>query len=107
VFWEKFYATFLDLASSCPNLYSDISALSLPNRMGMLLRLRRHPALRRKLLFGTDYPLRVFCWAGYGRMERSAQEETKTTNRFDRQYALCRGLSMGFRSIDDVVESVR
>jgi len=107
VFWEKFYSTFLDLAGSHPNFYSDISALSLPNRMGMLLRLRRHPELHGKLLFGTDYPLPVFRWAGYGRIERRAQEETRTTNRFDRQYALCRGLSVGFGSIDDIVESIR
>jgi len=106
-FREKFYATFLDFARSYPNFYSDISALSLPNRMGMLLRLRRHPDLHGRLLFGTDYPLPVFRWAGYGRMGRDAQEETKTTNRFDRQYGLCAGLGVGFGSLDGIVQSYR
>ena len=40
VFREKFYSTFLDLVQKYPNFYSDISALSLPNRLGMLLRMR-------------------------------------------------------------------
>jgi hypothetical protein len=106
-FREKFYSTFLDFVRKYPNFYSDISALSLPNRLGMLLRLRRHPATHARLLFGTDYPLPVFRWAGYGRLDPSAQQETKTRNRFDRQYALCAGLGVGFGSIDDVVQSIR
>lgn len=106
VFGEKFYSTFLDLVREYPHFYSDISALSLPNRMGMLLRLRRHPETHGRLLFGTDYPLPVFRWAGYGRLDRGAQEETKTTNRFDRQHALCAGLGVGFGSIDNIIPTI-
>ena len=105
VFWEKFYATFLDLAHSYKNFYSDISALSLPNRLGMLLRLRRHPDLHHRLVFGTDYPLPVFRWAAYGKMSLPTLKETKTTNRFDRQYALCKGLGVDFGSLDAIVEA--
>ncbi len=102
VFREKFCATFLDLVGKYPNFYSDISALSLPTRLGMLLRLRRHPETHGRLLFGTDYPLPVLRWAGYGRLDRGAREETKTKNRFDRQHALCTGLGLGFGSIDSL-----
>lgn len=105
VFWEKFYATFLDLAKSYKNFYSDISALSLPNRLGMLLRLRRHPDLHHRLIFGTDYPLPVFRWAAYGQMSLPILRETKTTNRFDRQYALCKGIGVDFGSLDAIVEA--
>lgn len=101
VFWEKFYETFLNLTRTYQNFYSDISALSLPNRLGMLFRLRRHPDLHRRLLFGTDYPLPVYRWAGYGR----GLGETKTTNRFDRQYALCKGLGVDFGSLDQIVSA--
>ena len=105
VFREKFYTTFLDLVHRYPNFYSDISALSLPNRLGMLLRLRRHPETHARLLFGTDYPLPVMKLAAYGRLGGKAREELQTDNRFDRQYALCSGLGVGFGSIDQIVGS--
>lgn len=34
--------------------------ISLSNRLGMLLKIRRHPEIFDRLLFGTDYPLSVF-----------------------------------------------
>lgn len=105
VFYEKFYRTFLDLAGKYPNFFSDISALSLPNRLGMLFRLRRHPELHNRLIFGTDYPLPVFRWASYGRVGLSAMKELATKNRFDRQYALCSQLGIGFGSLDNIVQA--
>jgi hypothetical protein len=103
LFWEKFYPTFLDLAHSYPNFYSDISALSLPNRLGMLFRLRRHPDLHHRLLFGTDYPLPVFRWACYGRVGWQGMKDLGTKNRFDRQYSLCTQLGIRFASFDKIV----
>jgi hypothetical protein len=105
IFYEKFYQTFLDLARNYPNFYSDISALRLPNRLGMLFRLRRHPELHHRLIFGTDYPLPVFRWASYGRVEWSAMKELGTKNRFDRQYALCSQLGIGFGSLDNILQA--
>jgi hypothetical protein len=102
VFYEKFYNTFLELARAYPNFFSDISALSLPNRLGMLLRLRQHPELHGRLLFGTDYPLPVFRWASYGRVGLSAMRAMRTKNRFDRQYVLCSELGIGFGSFERV-----
>ena len=105
IFYEKFYQTFLDLAHNYTNFYSDISALSLPNRLGMLFRLRRHPELHNRLIFGTDYPLPVFRWASYGRLGFRAMKELGTKNRFDRQYALCSQLGIGFGSLENIVQA--
>ena len=100
-FYEKFYRTFLDLAQRYPNFFADISALTLPNRMAMLLRLRRHPELSERLLFGTDYPLPVFSWACWGRMGLGRLREVlRTKNPFDRQYLICERLGLRFGSFD-------
>ncbi|MFY9561912.1 MAG: amidohydrolase family protein [Terriglobales bacterium] len=105
IFYEKFYQTFLDLVRAHTNFFSDISALSLPNRLGMLFRLRRHPELHHRLIFGTDYPLPVFGWACYGRVGLRAMKELGTKNRFDRQHVLCSQLGIGFGSLDKIVEA--
>lgn len=104
ILYEKFLPTFQDLAQRHPNFFADISALTLPNRMGMLLHLRHHPELQDRLLFGTDYPLSVFHLAAWGRVGlRSLSKIVRTTNRFDRQFAVCRGLGLNFRSFGDVI----
>jgi hypothetical protein len=106
-FYEKFYRTFLDMAQRYPNFYADISALTLPNRLKMLLRLRRHPELAERLLFGTDYPLPVFSWACWGRIGLGRLWEiARTTNPFDRQYLICQGLGLRFGSFDALSQSM-
>jgi len=101
---EKFLPTFHDLAKRYPNFYADISALTLPNRLRMLLHLTRHPELQGRLIFGTDYPLSVFHLAAWGRVGiRALSEMIRTKNRFDRQVAVCRGLGLGFRSFGEIV----
>ena len=107
-FHEKFYRTFLDLARGYPNFYADISALTLPNRMAMLLRLRRHPELSERLLFGTDYPLPVFSWACWGRIGLGRLWEiARTPNPFDRQYLICQRLGLRFGSFDALSEKMQ
>lgn len=102
--YEKFLPTFQDFAARFPNFYADISALTLLNRMRMLLHLRRHPELHDRLLFGTDYPLPVLHVAGWGRMGLTdLRDLIAITNRFDRQYALCRILGVKFRSIETLL----
>jgi len=105
-FYEKFYRTFLDLTRSYSNFFSDISALTLPNRLRMLLRLRRHPELHSRLIFGTDYPLSVFHLACWGRVGLAAMRQLfRTTNRFDRQYLVCRELGIHFGSFEQIVQA--
>ena len=102
--YEKFLPTFLDLAKRYPHFYADISALTLPNRLRMLLHLRQHPEIHERLLFGTDYPLSVFHIAAWGRVAiGTLRDMIRTKNRFDRQVAVCRGLGLGFRSLGEIV----
>jgi hypothetical protein len=85
-FRERHFPTMLELARRYPRFYVDTSALTIPNRVGALLRLRRHPELFDRLIFGTDYPLPVLAypclgvldWRGYGQARQAM-------NRFDRQ----------------------
>jgi predicted TIM-barrel fold metal-dependent hydrolase len=99
VFYEKFYPTLLELARRYPFFYTDLSALTHPNRFGMLLRLRRHPELFDRLLFGTDYPLAVFHFPCWGRVQlQDFKNVLRTTNRFDKQYLILKALGIGFRS---------
>jgi uncharacterized protein len=102
--YEKFLPTFQDFAKRYPHFYADISALTLPNRLKMLLHLRRHPELYDRLLFGTDYPLSVFHLAAWGRVGWGAlRKMIRTKNRFDRQVEVCRGLGLGFQSFAEIV----
>ena len=103
--YEKFIPTLHDFAKRYPNFYADISALTLPNRLKMLLHLRRQPELQDRLIFGTDYPLSVFHLAAWGRVgPGSLRDMIRTKNRFDRQVAVCRGLGVGFRSFGDFLQ---
>ncbi|HSL04662.1 MAG TPA: amidohydrolase family protein [Nitrospiraceae bacterium] len=104
MFYEKFLPTFQDLVKLYPHFYADVSALTLPNRMRMLLHLRRYPEIHERLLFGTDYPLSVFHIAAWGRVAfRALRDMIRTKNRFDRQVVICRGLNLDFRSLGDVL----
>jgi len=103
IFSEPYYRTFLDLVSRYKNFYADVSALTLPNRFGMLLRLRRHPEVHQRLLFGTDYPLSVFhipCWGRVGFQD--LRTIIRSGNRFDRQHLILKSLGVSFRSFDDL-----
>lgn len=104
ILYEKFLPTFREFATRFPHFYTDISALTQPNRFMMLLHLRRHPELHDRLLFGTDYPLSVFHLPAWGRVPlRTLQGMIRTKNRFDRQVSVCRELGIGFRSLGDIV----
>ena len=65
----------------------------------MLLRLRRHPDLSDRLLFGSDSPLSVFHFLCWGRVPLGVLTMIiRTKNRFDRQYSILKALGIGFRS---------
>ncbi|MDR4479392.1 MAG: amidohydrolase family protein [Nitrospira sp.] len=103
ILYEKFLPTLRDLVARYPHFYSDISALTLPNRIRMLLHLRKYPEIHERLLFGTDYPLSVFHVAAWGRVTLgSLRKMMRTKNRFDRQVEVCNGLRLGFRSFGDL-----
>jgi uncharacterized protein len=102
--YEKFLPTIMRLSKQYPRFYADISALTLPNRLAMLLKLRRYPEIHERLLFGTDYPLPVFHLAAWGRVALGRlRDMIRTQNRFDRQVVVCRGLGIGFRSFSELL----
>ncbi len=102
--YEKYLPAMAELVARYPNFYSDISATTLPNRMSMLWRLRRHPQIQERLLFGTDYPLSVFHCACWGRVGlRALRELIATKNRFDRQVRVCEHLGLRFGSVGDLL----
>ena len=104
--YERFCPALLELVETYPNFYADISALTLPNRFRMLLRLREYPEVHQRLLFGTDYPLSVFHLPAWGRTGiGTLWDIMKTTNRFDRQFKVCQSLGVGFNSIEQVVRA--
>jgi predicted TIM-barrel fold metal-dependent hydrolase len=104
--YEKFYPTLLEFVNQYPNFYADISALTLPNRLGMLLKLRNHPEIFDRLIFGTDYPLSVFHLPMWGLAKFSTiRQMMRTTNRFDRQYLVCKNLGLGFGSLQTLIKS--
>lgn len=106
IFYERYYRTFLGLVQRYHNFFADVSALTLPNRFGMLLRLRRHPEVHDRLLFGTDYPHVVFHWPCWGRGSGvSLREIGLADNRFDRQYLILKSLGVDFRSFDHLTSS--
>ena len=102
--YEKYFSTLLEFVHHYPNFYADISALTLPNRLGMLLKLRHHPEIFDGLIFGTDYPLSVFHLPAWGHTKLSTLRQImRTTNRFDRQYLVCHNLGLGFTSLQTIL----
>ena len=103
IFYEKYYHALLDFAAGYRNFFTDLSSLTVPNRMGMLLRLRRHPELQSRLIFGTDYPLSVFHLPCWGRVPfATLRQIIRTTNRFDRQYLILKALGIRFLSFEQL-----
>ena len=104
--YEKFLPTLIEFVHHYPSFYADISALTLPNRLGMLLKLRRHPEVFDRLIFGTDYPLSVFHLPAWGLTKFSTlRQMMRTTNRFDRQYLVCHNLGLGFTSFQTIINA--
>lgn len=98
--FERFLPTFQELVRAYPRFFADVSALTIPNRCGMLLRLRRHPELQERLLFGTDYPVPVLALPVLGRVGfASLRQVLAASNPFDRQVEVCRSLGIRFGTL--------
>lgn len=95
---EPHWDTMLRLAEKYPRFYVDTSALTLPNRFGMLLKLRQAPALAERLLLGTDYPLPVFAFPTLFAAQPGAYSRVQSAdNPFDRQVLAQEALGLGPR----------
>jgi hypothetical protein len=95
VFFNEPHLKTMDaLMAKYPHFYVDLSALTLPNRVGALLRLARRPELAGRFLFGTDYPLPCLSypalWGGLGAFWGAF----RAGNKFDTQAAVLEGLGL-------------
>lgn len=98
VLGEPHFEVMLRLIRKYPRFYMDSSALTLPNRFGMMLKLARTPEARDRLLFGTDYPLPVFAFPTLFAPEPGAYSRVQAAqNPFDRQYLAQEALGLGPR----------
>ena len=86
---------FLDLVREYPNLYGDLSALTLMNRWRYLRRILREEPLLPRLLNGTDYPLPPCapCFLGEVGVRR-AWSLARIANVFERDFAIKRALGV-------------
>jgi hypothetical protein len=90
--WERHARVVFELLDRYPHLIADSSALLLPNRMGMLGRIRKAGYLGR-LTFGTDYPLPCFPGILLAKLEPARWLAVRrVANYFDRQVELFRAL---------------
>ncbi|MDX6768202.1 MAG: amidohydrolase family protein [Elusimicrobiota bacterium] len=96
VLGEPHFETMRGLAAKYPRFFMDSSALTLPNRFGMLLKLRSAPELAGRLLFGTDYPLPVFAFPSlFGKEPGAYSRVQAASNPFDRQVLTQEALGLG------------
>lgn len=102
--YEPHFKAMLELVARYPRFFIDTSALSLPNRAGALLKLRRHPEVFERLLFGTDYPLPCFAFPCLGGFSLSAYLRARDAdNRFDRQFRVLESLGIpAGRDFDEI-----
>jgi len=92
-FWERYARTVFDFLERYPNLIVDSSALGIPSRTGMLLRLLANEVARDRLTFGTDYPLPCFPSLLLTQLRPRAFLATRReANYFDRQVLLFQSL---------------
>ena len=91
---EPHLKTMGELVAKFKNFYSDVSALTLPNRAGALLRLRRRPELFERLIFGTDFPLPCFAYPALAAGPGAYLRSRAAGNRFDRQKAVLDSLGI-------------
>ncbi len=89
IFYEKYWNVLREMVGRYPRFYWDASALSLVNRVGMLLKLRQCPELHSRMVFATDYPLPCFAYpAVLVGFLQGYTEIRKIANPFDRHYRL-------------------
>lgn len=93
-FREPHLATMDAMMAKYPNFFVDLSALTLPNRVGALLRLTSRPHLRGRFLFGTDYPLPCLSYPALAGGLGAFWNAFKAGNKFDTHAAVLDGLGV-------------
>jgi len=92
---EVHLATFRRLAQRYPEFLADTAALTVPSRFPMLLKLRREPLLRERLVYATDYPVPPTALGLVGRCgPRLLLEAVRESNPFDKPVLVMRALGL-------------
>ncbi len=94
VFGEPHFQTMLGMIRRFKRFYVDSSALTLPNRFGMLLKLRGAEEVLPRLIFGTDYPLPVWAFPALAAGPSAWLRARAATNPFDRQLEVQKALGL-------------
>ena len=94
VLGEPHFKTMLDMVRRFPRFFVDSSALTLPNRFGMLLKLRGASELHGRIIFGTDYPLPVWAFPALAAGPSAWLRARAETNPFDRQFEVQKALGL-------------
>jgi len=90
---ESNFARILPLFEKYPNLYGDISGLSLPTKMGSIRKILEQENLQDRILYGSDYPLLSFpvlspLYHVFSLSPKKIYQLFKIKNRFDRDIVL-------------------
>ncbi|MBI5560653.1 MAG: amidohydrolase family protein [Deltaproteobacteria bacterium] len=100
VFYERYISTVKELVKAYPNFFLDVSALTFPTRVGMLLRIRNSPEIKERLLFGSDYPVPSIYFPFKFLVGRREYMDIKGEgNYFDRLVCIFRALGMDFSPV--------
>jgi predicted TIM-barrel fold metal-dependent hydrolase len=96
---ESGFERLLKLIRKYPNLYADVSATTQFNRIGFLKMALKHPELKGRLVYGTDWPLQKFpvIWPEYhlGALSpRQISRVSRVKNTWDRDVALKKALGV-------------
>jgi len=96
---EKAFDRLLALLRKYPNVYTDVSSTTQYNRIGFLSKALKHPELKGRLVYGTDWPLQKFpiISPGYhlGAISPAAiARVSRIKNTWDRDVALKKALGI-------------
>lgn len=96
---EENFERILPMFNKYPNLYGDISSLTQINKLGYVKKVLAQPALKGRLIYGTDWPLQFFPlispWYHLDELKISeAIAISKIKNQWDRDVALKIGMGL-------------
>lgn len=87
------FKKFVEMLLRFPNLYTDLSALTLPPRSRYLTALLDRPEVHSKLVQGSDYPLPISPWAFFHRIPFDEMRSlSRIKSPFDRDLLIKRAL---------------
>lgn len=95
--YERYFDTIKELVKNYPSFFLDVSAMTLPTRAGMLLKIRNEVEIKERLIFGSDYPLPSFSFPFMFSVSRDSYSRIKKeSNYFDKLVYTFSAMGIGF-----------